>query len=93
MKPYRVKHKPIGLYYQPAKGGNNLSECGKVYLTSNNPLSMDRGCDYIWIDLKVNSRLYQKHKDSLPELEECRYDGSKMSGRVPKDKFEVEYLK
>lgn len=93
MKPYRVKHKETGLYYQPAKGGNNLSERGKVYMTNSNPLSMDRGCDYIWIDLKDNSLLYKKHKDCLPELKECGYDSSKLSGRVPKEKFEVEYLK
>lgn len=31
MKPYKVKHIPTGLYYQPSKGGNNLSPRGKIY--------------------------------------------------------------
>lgn len=26
MKPYRIKHKPTGLYYQPTVNGNNLSK-------------------------------------------------------------------
>jgi len=37
MKPYRLKHKPTGLYYQPGK--NNLSKNGKVYFTARHGLS------------------------------------------------------
>lgn len=32
MKPYRIKNKATGLYYQPLVNGNNLSKTGKVYL-------------------------------------------------------------
>lgn len=35
MKPYRVKHKVSGLYYQPTVNGNNLSKTGKVDFTKN----------------------------------------------------------
>ena len=35
MKPYRIKHKASGLYYQPTVNGSNLSKTGKVYLTKN----------------------------------------------------------
>lgn len=39
MKPFRLKHIPTGLYYQPHKHrGNNLSEKGKVYMTTNTPI-------------------------------------------------------
>lgn len=92
MKAYRLKHIPTGLYYQPSKGGNNLSERGKVYLTNANPLSIDRGCDYIWMDLKADGKIYRAYSDSLPELKECPYNGSVMQGRVPKDKFKIEYI-
>ena len=92
MKAYRLKHIPTGLYYQPSKGGNNLSIRGKVYLTKSNPLSMDRGCDYIWVDLNAKSKVYQTYGEFLLELEECAYKGGIMQGRVPKEKFKIEYI-
>ena len=85
MKAYRLKHIPTGLYYQPSKGGNNLSKRGKVYLTKSNPLSIDRGCDYIWIGLNVNSEVYRTYGESLLELEECPYKGGVMQCRVRKE--------
>ncbi len=33
MKPYKIKHKASGLYYQPLSNGDNLSKNGKIYLT------------------------------------------------------------
>lgn len=93
MKAYRIKHIPTGLYYQPAKrGGGNLSEKGKVYLTNVNGLSYNKVSDHIWIDLKKGSKVYRLYGDKLPELDECPYNGSIMQGRVPKDKFEIEYI-
>lgn len=35
VKPYRIKHKASGLYYQPAINHSNLSKKGKVYMTNN----------------------------------------------------------
>ena len=92
MKAYRLKHIPNGLYYQPSKSGNNLSKRGKVYLTKSNPLSMDRGCDYIWIDLNAKSKVFQTYGEIIGELEECPYKGGIMQGRVPKEKFKIEYI-
>lgn len=92
MRAYRIKHIPTGLHYQPAKGGSNLSERGKVYLTNANPLSYNRGSDYIWIDLKKGSKVYRLCGDKIPELDECHYNSSVMQVRVPKDKFEIEYI-
>lgn len=40
MKPYRLKHVPTGLYYQPHRsGGSHLSKKGKIYQTSIHGLS------------------------------------------------------
>ena len=40
-KPYRIKHKASGLYYQPANNHSNLSKNGKVYMTNNSPLMLN----------------------------------------------------
>jgi hypothetical protein len=40
MKPYKLKHLPTGLYYQPHKHrGSHLSKKGKIYQTKINGLS------------------------------------------------------
>lgn len=40
-RPYKIKHVPSGLYYQPYKHrGSNLSKLGKIYQTKNNILSL-----------------------------------------------------
>lgn len=39
MKPYRLKHIPTGLYFQPHKHrGSHLSKRGKIYQTNSNGL-------------------------------------------------------
>ena len=41
MKPYKLKHVPTGLYYQPIKHrGSNLSKLGKIYQTKTNLLNL-----------------------------------------------------
>ena len=40
MRPYKLKHLPTGLYYQPFKQhGSNFSKRGKVYQTKSNILN------------------------------------------------------
>lgn len=40
MVPYKVKHVPTGLYYQPHKHrGSNISTRGKIYQTGTHGLS------------------------------------------------------
>ena len=40
MKPYKLKHVPTGLYYQPHKHrGSNLSQKGKIYQSATHWLS------------------------------------------------------
>ena len=87
MKPYRIKHKPTGLYYQPTVNGNNLSKTGKVYLTKNNVLN---GKDtFIYISLNEQGRLYKEYKKYFPTL---KPDPLYMTGRVDKTEFEKEEL-
>ena len=90
MKPYRIKHKPTGLYYQPSANGNNLSRQGRVYLTNANPFSMNRGANYIWVSLQQSSRIYKNYLKFFPDLKYCGAGGE--TCRVPKSDFEIEYL-
>ena len=87
MTPYRIKHKPTGLYYQPTVNGNNLSKKGKVYLTKNNMLN---GKDtFVYISLNERGRLYKEYEKFFPTLKEYHLY---MTGRVPKTEFEIEEL-
>lgn len=54
---YRIKNIKTGLYYQPSKSGCNLSPRGKVYTTKTNPLTMDRGTDYIDVSFAKSNRV------------------------------------
>ncbi len=92
MEAYRLKHIPTGLYYQPTKNGNNLSKRGKVYLTKVNPLTMDRRTGYIWIGVKVNSKVWRDCERLLGELKQCPYNGHIMEGRISKKEFKIEYI-
>ena len=88
MKPYRVKHVPSGLYYQPTKDGNNLSKQGKVYFTSQN--CFDHFMKEIGISMNKKSRL-------LPLLgsisfKECPWDKWRLYCKVPKSEFIKEEL-
>nr|DAK36197.1 MAG TPA: hypothetical protein [Caudoviricetes sp.] len=87
MKPYRIKHKPTGLYYQPTINGNNLSKTGKVYLTNNSVLN---GTDtFIFISLNERGKLYKEYGKYFPTLKPYHLD---MTGRVAKTEFEKEEL-
>lgn len=67
IKPYRLKHKPTGLYY--TKG--TLSEKGKVYTTASNYLTaMGRFDESLGetLTMSVSSKLYSSHKDCIEKL-------------------------
>ena len=51
-KPYRIKHKASGLYYQPTRNHSNLGKNGKVYMTNSSPLLANYGYDYISISAR-----------------------------------------
>lgn len=87
MKPYRIKHKASGLYYQPTINGNNLSKAGKVYLTKNNVLNGTGA--FVFISLNEQGRLYKKYAKFFPTLSSYHLY---MTGRIPKTEFEKEEL-
>lgn len=90
MKPYRLKHKPSGLYYQPTtKGGNNLGKNGKVYLTGVNGLSAVS--DPILVVVKGNSIAYNKTKDTLPWVK-CTWRSNDKMCYIPHSDFEKENI-
>ena len=93
MKPYRLKHKPTGLYYTPIKGRfeyqSNLSKNGTVYLNKSNAL-IGVG-DTMWISISVKQ--YENMKDLFDKL------GAKKPTwehvyimRAKKTDFEIEFL-
>jgi len=65
MKPYRLKHKPTGLYFQPCKHrGSHLSKNGKIYQTASHGLSA-----------AINwSNRYPKDNNSHTFIIHCQYD-------------------
>lgn len=87
MKPYRVKHKASGLYYQPRSNGNSLSKTGKVYMSGRDVLE---GTDtFVFISFNKRCRLCKEYLKYFPTLESFHIY---MVGRVPKDEFEKEEL-
>ena len=83
MKPYKLKHKPTGLYYQPIRGyGSNLSKLGKIYQTRLHGLSQafkyaklfpDRKSSQIFnVHAEEWSRVYKNTKNILDWNHLCR---------------------
>lgn len=74
MKPYKLKHIPTGLYYQPHKHrGSNLSKKGKIYQTGTHGLS-EHMCDAkrypkdthtVTVRCKKDSGVHKQTKDVL----------------------------
>lgn len=89
VKPYRIKHKASGLYYQPTRNYSNLGKNGKVYMTNNSPLLANYGYDYISISVRKGTK---EHKKLMPLKCVKRCYGAKVCYRVPKSEFEKEEL-
>jgi hypothetical protein len=76
MKPYKLKHVPTGMYYQPHKfRGSNLSDNGKIYQTKSHGLSSYFRSDKedIWVFIHKDTRAYKKTKDILDYQETYGY--------------------
>lgn len=89
MNPYRIKHIPTGLYYQPVKSGNNLGERGKVYLTNASPLSMHNDDYHIYLQLRKDSLAYKKTAKLVAWKD---YDYKSVTYRAHKKEFIIEEL-
>ena len=96
IRPYRLKHKPTGLYYVKKSYGR-LSERGSVYSTSQH--SLQHKCS---VYITVSQELLEKYEDKLKAIEEADKLFSKpivgpshlthWSMMCPVDQFEKEYL-
>lgn len=89
MNPYRIKHKPTGLYYKPSTG-NNLSKNGKVYTTSNNVITQYKRYDYLVITVLKNSTIDKTVGRLSDNFTWNNYD--KIFYKVPKEEFEIEWV-
>lgn len=82
-KPYRIKHKASGLYYQPAINHSNLSKKGKVYMTNNSLLM---------INDRKGTKVHDILEKEMPLKGIERSCGAEVCYRVPKSEFEKEEL-
>lgn len=94
VKPYRIKHKDSGYFYQ-RYNGSNLGKKGKVYMNNQSPLTMCDNENFIRIQIRHNTLAYKALKDMLAKYiigkdDECEYHST--SYRVPKSEFEKEEL-
>ena len=86
VKPYRIKHKASGYFYQ-RYNGSNLGKKGKVYMNNQSPLTMCDNENFIRIQIRHNTLAYKALKDMLAKYiigkdDECEYHST--SYRVPK---------
>lgn len=91
-KPYRIKHKASGLYYQPARNHSNLGKKGKVYMANNSPLLANYGYDYISISVRKGTKVHNILEKLMPLKGVKRSYGAEVCYRVPKSEFEKEEL-
>lgn len=92
VKPYRIKHKTSGLYYQPAINHSNLSKKGKVYMTNNSPLMSNNSYDYITISVRKGTKVHDILEKEMPLKGVDEYFGKAVYYCVPKSEFEKEEL-
>lgn len=92
VKPYRIRHKASGLYYQPSRNHSNLSKNGKVYMTNNSPLLANDGYDYIFISTRKGTKVHDILEKLMPLKGVIRSYGAEVCYRVPKSEFEKEEL-
>lgn len=89
MNPYRIKHKPTGLYYKPSTG-NNLSKNGKVYTTANSVLAHRKSYDFLVITALKNSTIDKTVGKLSDNFTQNNY--GKIFYKVPKEEFEIEWI-
>lgn len=66
MRPYRMKHIPTGLYFQPCTHrGSHLSKKGKIYQTNSNGIEKRTGHTVFRIFCRYNSQTHKITKGIL----------------------------
>ena len=90
VKPYRIKHKASGYFYQ-RYNGSNLGKKGKVYMNNQSPITMCDNENFIRIQIRHNTLAYKALRDMLSKYAIGKDDGCEWhstSYRVPKSEFE-----
>lgn len=96
MKPYKLKHKPTGLYFQPIKQyGSHFSKRGKIYQTKANILNLRHFSDgmprkEIRIEAYKDTLIYKEFKDKLI-WEKCSYNSNYKTVTFS-DEWEIEEI-
>lgn len=104
MKPYKLKHIPTGLYYQPHKHrGSNISVRGKIYQTKSHGLSSafkdmqkspngNNGYNKLFaIYVEKDSQIHKKIKNVF-EWEECSYSYNQLKAYTKLEDWIIEEL-
>lgn len=94
MRPYKVKHVPTGLYWQPHKHrGSHLSKNGKIYQTKVNGVfdsyNIKRGTVRIYC--KTYSRIHKTTSDKIGWAK-ASYTYDSMEGITPISDWVIEEI-
>ena len=97
MKPYKLRHIPSGLFYQPHKHrGSNVSERGKIYQTSTHGLSsairyrdkFGESHNRFMIQVQEDSRVHKLLKDIIA-FEECSWSYKQVRALTKLEDWEI----
>ena len=97
MKPYKLKHIPTGLNYQPISNkGSHFSKRGKIYQTKNNILNLSYFSNgsprkEIRIEAHRDTLIYKEYKDKLIWIEPFRYSDKYTTITLAED-WEIEEI-
>nr|DAG14335.1 MAG TPA: hypothetical protein [Caudoviricetes sp.] len=102
IKPYRLKHIPTGVYYQPHKHrGSNVSLNGKVYLNGTHGLSSawtyskrypnNTNSQLFSVFVEKGSRIHKFLEDKFT-WSECRYSYGQLKTETNVSDWEIEYI-
>lgn len=90
MEPYKLKHKPTGLYYKPyVTNGSQLSKTGKIYQTRLNALTGENR--FIHVRCKSGSLIHKRTKDII-NWKSSIYGGTTLRADTKKEDWEKEEI-
>lgn len=94
MKPYRLKHVPTGLYFQPTNNWNNLSKKGKIYTGNSNGLTGYQDTIVLNINPNTNTGKLALAKLTAADVyQRGGYRKDRLDYRANVNEFVREYIK
>ena len=89
MRPYKMKHVPTGLYFQPHKHrGSHLSKNGKIYQTKVNGVSSRN--KFCWVSCEKDSLIYRLTRNILDWKEQI--SGNQLSAGTNFEDWVIEEI-